>query len=172
MKQSQILICLSVLTFVACKPEPGPTPPTTTSDVETPAPESAESVPNCGDSYNVDAQIVDNGRGLDLQQLVGGTVITDAAPFECALPTSTSRAQFSFDAAVTHSDCPYTMSYVNDDTGETFSGSVALDCSTSELDYTATATPDTTSPKCAGASRLVDDPRIKLNTGNCGTEVD
>jgi len=172
MKQHQILICLSALTFVACKPEPGPTPPTTTSDVETPVPETVETVSNCGDSYGVDAQIVDGSRGLDLEQLIDGTVITDAAPFVCTLPTSTSRAQFSFATSVTNADCPYAMTYVNDGTGEAFSGSVDLDCSTSVLDYTATATPDASNPKCSGASRLVDDPKIKLNTGNCGNDLD
>jgi len=176
MMHHRLLVLVPALSLAGCEPKPESTPPTTTPEAEAPAPEPqgeiGASVANCSASYNVDAAIVEDGRDLDLQQLIEGTVITDATPFECVLPTSTSRAQFTFAASVTHSDCPYAMTYVNDGAGKPFSGTVTLDCSTSEIDYTATATPDSSDPKCAGASRLVDDPKIKLDTGNCGNDLD
>lgn len=161
-----LLICVSAVLLATCKPTSDPNPPTSGGEP------AAATLADCTDSYGVDARITDGSRGLDLEQLVNGKVITDRAPFECALPDGDSRSSFDFDTAVSNAGCSYAMSYVNDSTGEAFSGSVVLDCSTSELDYTATATPDASSPKCAGASRLVDDPKIKLNTDNCGNDVD
>ncbi len=153
-------------------PKPAPAEgPSQAPVAEATTPDAAVTTDRCSADYSVKASIV-SGDPETLQEAIDGTVITDSAPFSCQLANKDASVDFSFDATVTGDNCPYALSYVNDTSGESFSGTQTLDCANVELDFTAKATPDTNDPNCRGKTTLVDDPKIILNTDNCGSGLE
>jgi hypothetical protein len=159
---------LLVLACAGTKPAPstggeGNPPAPTTAE-----PEAQVADTTCTSSYTVKALI----SGRELQEMIDGTIITDSSPFTCKLATSSARADFKFVTTVENDSCTYDMSYVNDATGNAFSGTQTMSCSNLELDFSATATPRSSIPACDGKPTLSDDPKIKLNDHNCGGGVE
>lgn len=169
------LLSASALTlsmFGCAGPKPTPAEATGHAPAADPDPaDAAITIDICSSDYTVEAVIVSSPKPA-LEEMIDGTVITDRAPFSCQLRNGDASVAFAFEQSVTGDSCPYSLSYVNDVSGEEFSGTQTLNCANAEIDFTATATPDSKSPACAGKTTLVDDPKIVLNTDNCGTGLE
>lgn len=162
---------LLVFACAGSKPPPSSTggeavePPPSTAEV---AAATQVTDTTCASSYTVKAAI----SGSDLQEKINGNVFTDSSPFTCELASASATADFVFVTTVTDDSCTYDMSYLNDATQNSFSGTQTLSCSSLELDFSSTATPQASNPGCRGKTTLTDDPKIKLNDHNCGGDVE
>jgi len=127
---------------------------------------AATQLSTCNSTY----QIVGALSGGVETESIGGVVFTDQSPFVCTLASAAQYVTFNFNTSATDSStgCTYQLARATKAGATDVGSSEVLSCASLELHYGVTATPLTSDSDCNGLSRIIVDPKIKLNDDNCG----